>query len=258
MRAWLALLLLLPLSAPAESVTWLMFDAPPMFIRSGPLANQGSSEAVMRLLTSRLPAYQHRFRDSVIARAWHDIEHEDGICMVGVAKNPERERVAVFSRPIYSAAGNKLIALKEQGSRFAKVLDAAGRIDLDSLLRDPSLRGAYVPKRSYGASVTKFINNGTLDPVPNEYQLFNLLTHHRIDYFFGYNAEVNYYAKIYDVRESLTRIPVAGDDKRIEAHVACSNQPLGRAVIADTEKLLADPAFLASIQTARGAWETGE
>jgi len=255
----LALIALFPVAVRAESVTWLMFDAPPMYIRSGPLANQGSSDKVVRLLSAALPRYEHKLRPTVFARAWYDIEHEDGVCMVGAAQTAERERIAKFSRAIYNSSGNRLIALKAKSERFAKVKNADGRIDLSLLGAESDLRGAFAPKRSYGPSVSRFINQSekkvTLESVPNEYQLFNLLTHDRIDYFFAYGAEVQYYRQIYNIQEPLTLLPVAGDDTRIDAHVACSKQPLGSAIIADIEALLSNPAFAAQIQAARGGWE---
>jgi uncharacterized protein (TIGR02285 family) len=256
------LLALLPLPALAQTVTWLVFDAPPMYIRTGPLANHGSTEVVIERLIAALPQYRHRTRLTVFARGWYDLEREDGLCIAGVSETAERERIAAFSRTLFSSSANRLITLGKRAERFAAMQNAAGRIDLDLLGRAAALRGAYAPKRSYGTAVTRYLNNqeknAALDPVPNEYQLFSLLVHDRIDYFFGYKAEVTYYSQTFHTEDIFISFPVEGDEARIEAHVACSGQALGRAVVADVDRLLADPAFVASIKAARSAWDLSD
>ena len=245
-------------SAEGQTVDWLVFDAPPMYIREGPLANQGSSDEAIALLTSRLPNYRHRTTLTTFARAWYQIRHSDGICIVGVSKTPERESFAKFSESIFNGPGNVVVTLTENKPKFLGFLNGEGRLDLQRLDKDSLLTGAYASSRSYGHAVSDYLStqdhHAKIEAFPNEFQLFNLLMSQRVDYFFAYKAELNYFKTINNINTDFSVLPIEGDHIPVTAYVACSDQPLGRAVIDDVNGLLADPAIRKSIQDFRTRW----
>jgi len=82
----------------ADSITWLTSDLPPHYIAEGELAGQGIKDRQLQLIAAQIPEFQHRTVRASISRLWYQIRHEDGMCGIGALRNPEREKIAVFSR----------------------------------------------------------------------------------------------------------------------------------------------------------------
>jgi len=97
----LLLVLILPIAAAADQVTWMVGDTPPLYIARGEEAGQGFSDRQIDFLIKHLPGFTHTIVGSNAKRTLFEMEHRDGVCSVTLLRDAEREKVMEFSaRPI--------------------------------------------------------------------------------------------------------------------------------------------------------------
>jgi len=233
-----------PLAA-AQTITWLTSDLPPQYIAEGELAGLGIKDQQLRLIAEQVPEFQHRTMRASISRLWYQIQHEDGMCGIGVLRNAERDKIAVFSRRPVVVPGFRLIVRSDDRERFSPFLTAQGEIDLDALLQSHKLTGGYVADRVYPPAVTGYIGSadrrGPLEKSVDNDRLYQLLRSTRVDFVFGLAYEATYFSWRQGV--PLTSLPIEDTPRSVAGYTACSDQPLGRAMIARLDALQADTAL---------------
>jgi uncharacterized protein (TIGR02285 family) len=245
MAALILLLLALlwpPPAAAAETIEWMVQDLPPVYIRSGPDKGTGIGERQLAALMQRLPDFQHKIVDTTFARAWHDIADHDNVCISGVQKTAERASVALFSKPIATAFGTRLVMRADQAERFKDLLAADGKVRLDALAQRGDLKGGYAAKRSFNNRLDAFLHKDTqlvkMEALPNEYQLFNLLKNSRIDFMFASWRELEHYEKQEEGPHQFKALLIEGEAERVDVYVACSDKPVGQKLVRRVDWLL--------------------
>jgi uncharacterized protein (TIGR02285 family) len=228
----------------AETVTWLTSDLPPQYIAEGELSGLGIKDQQLKLIATQFPDLQHRTLRASISRLWYQIQHEDGMCGIGVLRNPEREKIAAFTRRPVVVPGFRLIVREEDKSLFTPFLDEHGEVDLAALQQSRKLGGGYVADRVYPPVMAAYIQSAERrapveKSVDNE-RLFQLLSSKRVDFIFGLAYESAYYSWKFDGRQSLASLPVKDAPRTVGGYTACSNQPVGRAVIARLDAIQSD------------------
>lgn len=254
-----ALMVLAP-AAPASEldVVWQTFDCPPMYISEGPSAGQGFMDRQLRTLIGYLPDLRHKVADMTISRAWHEVEHQDAACILGVRKTPEREKIALFSHLLSVARGSRLVVAAGRLPEVTSLLGSDGAIDLDRLAARTDLRGGYIGRRDYGAGVSQFLQDPSrqtpMEVVPNERQLFRLLEAQRIDFFFSYPSEVEYRRADSGETADFSMLPIHDDQGAVGSYIACSNTPAGQKIIEQVNRVLDEPETYAALQASRDSW----
>lgn len=242
-------------AAQALDIAWQIFDYPPMYIASGPLAGQGLMDRQLSLVIARLPGMRHKLSEVTFARAWYEIEHQDAACVLGTRKTPEREKIARFTQPISISGGLRLV------TRAGHDLDLPVEdelVDLSRLAGRGDLRGGYAGRKSYGEEVGRFLQNperrATMEVVPTEGQLFRLLQAGRIDFMFTYVSELDYYRLTGGDSAPLQAIRLRGDQDTVDSYIACSDSAAGREIVAQIDRQLEDRDFKASLQAIQENW----
>lgn len=260
MRGAIRVILLCLISAsPAawgDEVTWILPEFPPGFIRGPFRAGEGYGDRQLKFLIEHLAQFHHTVLNGSASRLWHEMKHRDGVCTLTVAQLPEREQLAVFSAHSFWATANQVIVRTDRLSEFAPLLDKSGAIDLARLAADDHLRGGYTDTSSYGPSLDSFIHDPNrktpLEMTPHLRMPLVLLDKGRLDFVFGYYMEMTYYRQLDRLGDDFTALPTQPAPARRDGHVACSNQVLGRKVIAAIDALLAsEVAMLAYIEPLR-------
>jgi len=236
---------LAPAAAQPPLITWMQADTPPFHIGEGPLAGQGVKDRQYQFLSQHLPRFQHRQMIASVARNWYDLEHSDGICIIGVARTPEREKYTLFSERQLTGYGSRIIVRRDGAAKFKEFLDSHGAVDLSKLARSDALVGGFVAALHYGDSITAFIGDehriARLDKFVTPPQLFNVLNAGRLDYVFGQPVEAAYFSRQHGMKASdLVALQIAGGAQGGGLSVGCSNGLLGRQVIQAIDRLLAD------------------
>ncbi len=233
--------------AAAQTITWLTTDLPPQYISEGELAGQGIKDQQLRLIAQQVPEFQHHTMRASISRLWYQMQHEDGFCGIGVLRRPEREKIAVFSRRSVLVPGFRLVVRPDDAAPFEPFLSEAREVDLGALTQSPKLKGSYVADRVYPPAVATYIDSDQrrlpIEKSVDGERLFQLLRTKRVDFVFGLAYEATYYAWKIGMREPLPPLPIKDTPRTVAGYTACSNGPVGRAMIARLDALQRDPAF---------------
>ncbi len=253
--AWI-ILALFATAAAAEDVLWILPEFPPAFINGPFRAGQGYGDRQLDFLTDRLPQFKHIRVGATGTRLWHEIGRRDGICTLAAARLPDREKIAVFSARSFHGASNQIIVRTDRLSDFQPYLDKSGALDLPLLAAENRLRGAYTETFSYGTVIDAFVRDpGRKTPLQKVQHLrmpLSLLDKGRVDFVFGYYMEMSYYRQLDRLGDNFTALPIIPEMAPLGGHIACSNGPLGREVIAAIDALLAsNEAMLAYVEPLR-------
>jgi uncharacterized protein (TIGR02285 family) len=191
------------------------------------------------------------------------METRDGVCVISVAKLPEREKFAVFSARAVYGATNDIIIRTDSFAKFEPFLDASGRVDLARLGADDHLQGGYSDGVTYGPAIDAFIKDPgrktPLEMIAHMRAPLPLLDKGRLDFIFGYFMEMEYYRRTHEKTASFTVLPITPDSVRQDSYVACSKGPRGRKIIAAIDALLAsDEAMDEYVENLRGWYSPAE
>jgi uncharacterized protein (TIGR02285 family) len=243
--AALALLAACP-AAAADIVTWLTTDLPPQYVGDGPFAGDGIKDLQLKLIREELPAFQHREVKASIGRLWYQMQHEDGVCGLGVLRSAEREKIAVFTGRPLLVPGFRLIVKSGHLDQFRPFMEGDA-VDLEALKDNRRLAGGYVADRVYPQPMRDFLadpghRNKMERAIGNE-RLYQLLNSGRLDFVFGLGYEAGYFNAVLNASEPLTALSVKGIEPRIKGYTACSDRPLGQAVVARLDALQKDETF---------------
>ena len=250
MRGFVVATLTACLAGPAaaiDTVTWLTSDLPPQYIAEGELSGMGIKDQQLRLIEASLPDVRNRTMQASISRLWYQIQHEDGMCGLGVLRNPEREKIAAFTRRAVVVPGFRLIIREEDKPLFTPFLDEQGEIDLAALQQNRKLGGGYVADRVYPGAIAGYIDGAArrapLQRSVDNARLYQLLRLKRVDFVFGLAYESAYYSWKFGPAMALASLPVKGAPRTASGYTACSNRPQGRAMIARLDALQSDEEF---------------
>ncbi len=244
--AALALLCAHPLAA-AETVTWLTTDLPPQYIGEGKFAGLGIKDQQLRLIHKELSDYEHRDIQASIGRLWYEMQRTDGVCGLGVLRSPERDKIAVFTERPVPVPGFRLIIKTDHLDAFRPFMSGEDEIDLTALKQNHRLSGGYVVDRVYPPQMMEFITDpehqSRLERSIGSERLYQLLRSNRVDFVLGLGYEARYYDTLQEDDAPLTALIVKGTDRLIRGYTACSDRPLGRAVIARLDALQREDSF---------------
>lgn len=236
--------LLLSLRAAAEPVSWMQADLPPQFILEGELSGQGWADRQMQALFPLVPGFEHHLVQGSLSRVWYEMAHRDGICFNGAARNEDRESFAAFTHRPILVPPYSLVIRSSEIKRFRRFLDVEGMVDLDQLAGEEAMTGGYTAARDHYPAINRFLQSPArrtaMEKAISTSQLFNLLHAGRLDFIFVEPVEAPYYRARFHVAEEFSILPIKGSPPSVRGYVACSNGPIGRAVVARIDELLRD------------------
>jgi uncharacterized protein (TIGR02285 family) len=242
-------------AAPAETVTWMLGELPPLVVTEGTLAGQGAGQIGFRMLSERLGQFSWRIEHASALRILYEIERRDGICSFGFAKLPEREGKMVFGIRPMVVPGFGVILREDRLPEFQRVLDRNGAVDLSLLGQAEGMTGGYVRARPHFDGVKRFIEAHPSSLVADDaVKLFRQLQARHIDFLFGLRDETNYFAALLGQRDRFAALPIAGTDQFGLAYMVCSNGPLGRKAMAALDDYLADDRHWAEFMAPWQQW----
>lgn len=247
-----------------RTIRWVSSNIPPKTINDGPLRGTGYGELQIALLAASLPQFDHRREQVTPARMWHEMQTGHGVCAIDIAKLPEREAWAVFTRHKVSLPSYQILVLRERLLEFSDYRAADGSIDLERLATSDRLTGIYVGARHYMPEINAFIGNDQrrlrMEPVRDSNRIFEMVATRHADFSFAMATEMTYSnalaaaqtvpgAKLPPI---LVMLPIKGVTEPVQGHIACSRDPLGEQAVAAIDQLLDDELlwsqFLAPLQ----------
>ncbi|WP_445679125.1 TIGR02285 family protein [Radicibacter daui] len=226
----------------APQISWYIFDFPPVFILSGPDTGTGNGDVWLSYFISVLPQFRHRIVTASISRMMTDIAREQGACTTSVIPNAERAKFMAFSRHFWRVQPTRVIYPEGLAPSINLYRAADGQIDVAGLARDETLQGGYIDRRSYTPAIDAAIallkqRRGGWAVTGSEGAV-EMLALGRVDYTFGYPFELRYLLHRRGNGMPLASAGAAGDPEVVEAHIACSKEAVGEALLAALDDVL--------------------
>ena len=235
----------------ADAVHWIENDAPPFHITSGPYAGQGGGDVGIPGLFAALKEFDHQLDYAPPARLWYEMSHNDAVCAFPVGRTEERTKIAVFSERALVVPGFSIITTDDRLPLFERYRGAGGAIDLARLAAAVDLVGGYVDSRPYPVAIAELIHNPgrqlAIQAASQAPPLYRQMSARRLDFVFSAAAEAYYYNKTLSPSEHFVTLPIHNVPAAVGTYFACSNGPVGRAVMARINKVMAEDAVWQSV-----------
>ncbi|MFC4348357.1 TIGR02285 family protein [Kordiimonas lipolytica] len=230
------------LAADKPTIHWLSPDFPPVFIASGEYEGKGYGDQIVRYVAEKLPEYNHVTVTVNLNRIYAQMKKLDGFCSAALFRTPERTAFATFSDDVYHLMTNRVVVMQRNVGLFAPFLNTDGEIDIAKLVAADHLSLGVVPERFYSQLINETLGKlGAADhmvTIPFD-RYGALLLHGRIDYTFGFPAEVNHQFRQLGKPDSFTAFPIAGEESVQSGGFSCSDMPIGRALIGKINAMIA-------------------
>lgn len=215
---------------PHDTVLWPVGPGAPLFTEAG----DGYGDRMRRWFIERLTTFDHTEAPSVpLDRALDLMRRQDGVCHPLLFRTEARLAFATFSKPIMMTPSIHLIAPAADASfwrarRMGDVVSPAAIVASER-------RAAVMTGRTYGAEVDRLIDRldalGRVQFLDAQTAVFAHLDRGWAGFTFGYANER---------AESVETFVIDGVETGKLARVACSDGPLGRAVIDAVDALIAE------------------
>ncbi len=219
----------------------MVYSTPYTFIEDGPKAGQGAGDRQLQYMFQHMPQYRGPVLHASLARIWSEIGSRDGVCTPIAFRGPEREKVAVFSARPVKLTGYRLIVHSRDRARFKPYLTEAGEIDLPRLLQSAEFHGGYVTARLLPPAVAAALADkerikAQISAMQTPLQVLQSFVAGRIDFSLSPPIEADFYHDTLP-DEPRTFFPIKDVAREINVYSACSNAPLGRAVMRAIDRI---------------------
>ncbi len=197
------------------------------------------------LVLSQLKNYNIKLKYTSVKRLNTEIKNSTNTCAANKIKTKERSQYSVFSTPQNIYLSHKLYRLAQGSPLPSEVFNKQGEIiSLDTLFQYlPNLVIGIGDDVSYGEYLDSEVNKLDSANIYNRgggkrvFALNEMLFRKRVDFILFYPSEINLIAPKSQHVESYT---IAGTLPYVLGYFACSNSELGKKVIANINKTLAN------------------
>lgn len=208
--------------------------------------------ALVSQVMARTPQYQHHRLLMNLSRSFIDLQHKDNLCIVGVVRSAERDKIGYFVG-LWPLLPPHIVIRRSDWHLINKNQPT---ISLNDLLQRADLRGATIIQRSYGPVVdgilTTAIKEGRLDSLQSSSQDNNLmimLASGRIDFSPEYvESFLVRLPTTTELSDELMMLGIEEDQNPSMYGVYCSRTPRGEAMIRQIDAVARDPKVSAELQ----------
>lgn len=250
-------------TTPPSEAQWYRFDLPPLYIAEGEFKSRGIIDAVLsRLLATAYPDQLQTITTLPLKRVELLLRQSPHACVLGLLKNPERERDMVFSTDFLTQLPPGVFARRSDESVLAPYLDSDGKLNLTGVLKDERLTVGVVGGRSYGATLDKllapyqdrpnvFVNHST-----KPYQsLMQMALAKRVDLVPDFPYEAQFLSRQDGIQlQSMRFYALKEQPKFLLGYAACSKSAAGQATIQAINGVLARKDFRDQAQQLYESW----
>jgi len=223
-----------------DTITWVYFSYPPLFILENDKDPTGFGFDIMNLAISAMPEYKHIVRKVPIKRFAEQMKTgKDCICSYGMIKTPDREKWAFFSHPCRIIIPRMIVIRKNDLVKFG----GGSAVSLSKLIKNEKLTLLLKKGTRYGERIDNIINkNSGFDNITYLYSdelgrpALKMLMARRGDYFLSLSSTI-YDAERLGYADKIALIPIE-NETYLTGSVACSKNESGRHVIERVNKML--------------------
>lgn len=219
-----------------EKVVWHVSHFPPANILNGAYKGEGFADKTRRYFQKRIADFGHEdevfgFKESFAAAAERKF-----FCRADLLKTSDREKVMVFSKPIYFLSSRRLVVKREAFGKLTAFLSKKGELDFERFISSDGVRLSYVPGRAYfieePESFTRYKQKNQTLAFKMSKHSFDAFHAGVADYVIAYPFEYAYYARTTGNDKPYRSVRIAGFKPFATGYIACSKSALGDKVIA--------------------------
>lgn len=230
-----------------DRITWLAGDT---------VAGRGPgtrpSDRLIDWVSARLPGIVHERTVANAKRSWMLIERGEPVCHASAVRSAQREALAYFSNT-WLMPPLQLIVRRDRTATLP--VDAAGQVNLTTLLADTRLQGVVVNGRSYGPALDAQLEHGPAQATLQRItagdfgsNLVPMLLQGRADYAIEYPNALAAQTQNRPEAARLAMLPIRGATEPVVSGVACPRTPWGQAAIRRIDAVLGTPEGAAMLR----------
>ena len=234
-------------AAEPKQLTWGITAFPLLLLKKDEQPKSSLNFDPLEEIIQRLPNYSHHLQQMNISRALLELEKRDDVCIVGLQRSAERDKLGYFTA-LYISLPPQLVV---RSSDEAKFKDGQKKVALEQLLQRTDLRGAVLAGRYYGAELTPIIqaavSQGRLQSIQTSgsgSNVLDMLKHRRIDYTLEYSEAIQLIQTIpemHPIIQTLSLLPLEETTTPIISGIYCSRTENGKELIMQIDSIAREP-----------------
>lgn len=213
---------------------------------------EGIMFELLHEVTRQLPEYQHHYIAMSLSRGFTDMTHRDDLCMVGMMRNPERDRVGYFVG-LWPVLPPQLV-IRRDDQQF--ITREQKRVSLAAVLERNDLRGAVLEGRYFGPKLDALLQTAksagsvqSLQTSANANNLLSMLDVGRIDFSLDFLETFQTSSESRpELRKRLMLVPLEEVQTPGIGGIYCSRTPRGKQLIERIDALAQNPRLQARFQ----------
>ncbi|UYL07395.1 TIGR02285 family protein [Bdellovibrio sp. SKB1291214] len=244
----------------ANTITWMRWDDPPIFVMSGPFQGTGVLDITQKLVTEKLSKFQHVSIESTVHRVLIEAEKKTHACNAGWLDTPEWHKLFYFSKPVFVIPANGIL-MKQSKLKEVQQLEP---YSLQKFL-DKKAHWKLGVGRLYGEGIDPVLEknhykkNNKIITISTSLKVHQMLHSDRIDYTLGYPFEAVYYNELLKSKDKVIYLPLTDNNNFVNVVVACPRDDWGKNIVAEVNTLIQQsPELLTSIRHGVDRWLSEE
>lgn len=213
---------------------------------------EGIMFELLHEVTKQLPEYRHHYIAMSLSRGFTDLTHRDDLCMVGMMRNPERDKVGYFVG-LWPVLPPQLVIRREDRQLIAGQQE---RVSLAELLKRSDLQGATLEGRYFGPTLEPLLQAAkadgrlqTLQTSASANNLLSMLDAGRIDFTVDFLETFQTSSESRRaLRKKLLLVPLQEVQTPGVGGIYCSRTTRGKQLIERIDTLAKDPKLQARFQ----------
>ena len=221
-----------------DEITWATPDWSPFYILKGQNKGKGIIDAPLQFFQKKLTHYHHANMVMNFARFFKEMTMESNLCIVGILKNNEREKITHYSIPYTLALTQRLIIKKERHSEFGEEEE----VSLEQLLKNPNLDTIFTKGRAYQKLhplIDQYKDKSHVFIRPSKLeQLIKMLFRDRISYLVEYPHAALAIANQISKDIKIMSLTIKEQVPYVVVHVGCTKNAWGKAIIDQVNQII--------------------
>jgi uncharacterized protein (TIGR02285 family) len=210
---------------------------------------EGIMFELLHEVTKQLPEYKHHYIAMSLSRGFTDLTHRDDLCMVGMMRNPERDKVGYFVG-LWPVLPPQLV-IRREDQKF--IVRQQKHASLAELLKRDDLKGAILEGRYFGPTLEPLLQAAkaggrlqTLQTSASANNLLSMLDAGRIDFTLDFlETFQTSSASRPELRKRLLLVPLEEAQTPGVGGIYCSRTPRGKQLIERIDTLAKNPTLQA-------------
>ena len=230
--------LLVCMTTYSQTINWLNFNYPPIYITSRPNKGLGFGDKHQNMLEDCLEQYTHKKTQALsFARIRAFLESKKGNhCIAALGGFPNEISDSFYSSTVFTIPTSFIVTRRDTLEKLKLENDA---ISLSKLMNNKELKGAHVKGGTYGEAVSRILNTSQsqllMKTDPDPIKFYKMLLRKRFDYALDYPIGLMYNirALTQEQREKIAFVLIKENQQTpyINAYAICNKAPGSEIII---------------------------